>query len=57
MVHIKDKVPNVYYMIADYIEDFQFGDYYLRKLCDTVQKNTEVTESDFDNEIRAFFDV
>lgn len=54
MIHIKDKVPNIYYTIADYVEDFKFGSFHLHELCNKVKKNSEMTDSEFDDEIRAF---
>jgi energy-coupling factor transporter ATP-binding protein EcfA2 len=54
MVHIKDKVPSVYYTIADYIDDFKFGSSHLHDLCNKVKKNSEMTDNEFDEEIKAF---
>ena len=54
MVHIKDKVPNVYYIIADYVDDFKFGSMHLHTLCDKVKKDNEITDNEFEEEIKAF---
>ncbi len=51
LVYIKDKSPSVYYVLADYIDNFQFGSDYLRSLCDKVKKNDNLDEESFNNEI------
>ena len=38
MIHIKDKIPNIYYTIADYVDDFKFGSLHLHQLCNKVKK-------------------
>lgn len=53
LVYIKDKNPNVYYILADYIENFKFGSEFLHNLCDKVKKKNEMDENNFDNEINA----
>ena len=50
-VYIKDKNPNVYYILADYIDDFKFGSNYLHSLCDKVKKQNDLDEDTFNNEI------
>ena len=54
MIHIKDKIPNIYYTIADYVDDFKFGSLHLHQLCNKVKKDNEITDSEFDEEIKAF---
>jgi hypothetical protein len=51
LVYIKDKNPNVYYTLADYIEDFKFGSYFLHNLCDKVKKKNDSNEESFNQEI------
>lgn len=51
LVYIKDKNPNVYYILADYIEDFKFGSPFLHNLCDKVKKKNNIDEDSFNNEI------
>jgi hypothetical protein len=53
LVYIKDKNPNVYYVLADYIEDFKFGSQFLHNFCDKVKKKNDLDENNFDNEINA----
>lgn len=54
MVHIKDKIPNSYYIIADYVDDFRFGSMHLHTLCDKVKKDNEITDNEFEEEIKTF---
>jgi hypothetical protein len=56
MVYIKDKIPNIYYTIADYIEDFKFGSSCLHQLCDKVKKNNKISDIEFDEEFKSFFE-
>ena len=51
LVYIKDKNPNVYYILADYIDDFKFGSDYLHSLCDRVKRKSDSNEESFNNEI------
>ena len=53
LVYIKDKNPNVYYVLADYIEHFKFGSEFLHNFCDRVKKKNEMDDNNFDNEINA----
>jgi energy-coupling factor transporter ATP-binding protein EcfA2 len=51
LVYIKDKNPNVYYILADYIENFKFGSEYLHNLCNKVKKKNDTNEENFNLEI------
>lgn len=51
LVYIKDKNPNVYYILADYIENFRFGSAFLHNLCDKVKKKTDLSEESFNIEM------
>lgn len=53
LVYIKDKSPSVYYILADYIEDFKFGSNFLHNLCDKVKKKTDADEESFNKEINS----
>jgi hypothetical protein len=53
LVYIKDKNPSVYYILADYIDDFKFGSEYLHNLCDRVKKKIDSDEESFNNEINS----
>lgn len=54
LVYIKDKSPNVYYILADYIENFKFGSSFLHNLCDKVKKKHNNDQDSF-NEINNLF--
>ena len=51
LVYIKDKNPNVYFMLADYIELFKFGSDHLHNLCYQVKKKEDCTDDSFNAEI------
>jgi energy-coupling factor transporter ATP-binding protein EcfA2 len=51
LVYIKDKNPNVYYILADYIENFKFGSGYLHNLCNKVKRKDDSNEDNFNLEI------
>lgn len=51
LVYIKDKNPNVYYVLADYVEYFKFGSNFLHDLCNKVKKKSENDDESFNNEI------
>ena len=51
LVYIKDKNPNVYYILADYIDDFKFGSYFLHNLCNKVKTKNDADEESFNQEI------
>lgn len=51
LVYIKDKNPNVYYILADYIDDFKFGSNFLHNLCNKVKKKNDADEESFNQEI------
>jgi hypothetical protein len=55
LVYIKDKNPNVYYILADYIENFKFGSEHLHNLCDKVKKKSGMEDENFNNEINNLF--
>ncbi len=51
LVYIKDKNPNVYFILADYVENFKFGSEFLHNLCDKVKRKNDNDEESFNNEI------
>lgn len=51
LVYIKDKNPNVLYILADYVEYFKFGSEFLHDLCNKVKKKTETDDQSFNQEI------
>lgn len=50
-IYIKDKNPNVYYILADYIDEFKFGSDFLHNLCNKVKKKNDADEESFNQEI------
>lgn len=50
-VYIKDLDPNVYYMVADYIEEFKFGFGYLHNFVKQIQKNNNNDDDNISQEI------
>lgn len=50
-VYIKDKNPSVYYILADFVDEFKFGSDFLHDLCDKVKKKNDAEEESFNQEI------